>query len=249
MPRPMPSRPLLLLTAVPAFALLARAGAQPATEVRAAVVRGIVVRFTIAPKGETHGLILDNGTEVRWPPHLGAKVTRLLARHDKVRVTGWTHIGKKGDRHFKAMSIVNLNTNKSLDIGSEAFGQAGGSMTVRGVVARFTRAPKGEVHGLVLDDGTELRWPPWLQKRVCGVVRQGDKLRASGWVEMGKKGDRHVHTCTIADLTTGQVIDLTDGLAVDDRTPDTDSRIRALEERMDRLRREIAALRGKKGNW
>jgi hypothetical protein len=44
------------------------------------------------------------------------------------------------------------------------------SRTVRGRVQRFTTAPKGEVDGMVLDDGTVVHWPPHLENKVTAVV-------------------------------------------------------------------------------
>ncbi len=242
---------LLVMAALPAFVLLAQAGAQSIAEDKTTVVRGVVERFTIAPKGETHGLVLDDGTEVRWPPYLGAKVKDLVARNDRVRVTGWIEAGKKkkDGPHFKAIAIANLTTNESVDLTEGPPGAP--SLTVRGVVERFTIAPKGETHGLVLDDGTEVRWPPYFQDRVRTVVRVNDKVRATGWVDVGKKGDKHVKARTITNLTTDKSIDLTaTALASAPAQPPAaapSARIRALEEQIEQLRKEIESLRDKKG--
>src|SRR5205085_12242041 len=43
-------------------------------------------------------------------------------------------------------------------------------MTVRGTVREFTKAPMGEVDGLVLSDGTWVHWPPHLQDRFTAIA-------------------------------------------------------------------------------
>src|SRR5260370_9010212 len=69
-------------------------------------------------------------------------------------------------------------------------GDAGVS-TARGTVQRFTTAPRGEVDGAVLDDGTWLHWPPHMQDRFTGILKEGDRVRATGRPETGPAGDPH----------------------------------------------------------
>jgi len=57
--------------------------------------------------------------------------------------------------------------------------------TMRGKVERFTTAPRGEVDGAVLDDGTWLHWPPHMQDRFAGMIKEGDRVRATGRTETG----------------------------------------------------------------
>src|SRR5205085_1704889 len=56
-----------------------------------------------------------------------------------------------------------------LGLGAEGGAQPprdGNLETVRGAVQRFTTAPKGEVDGAILDDGTWVHWPPHLAGKV-----------------------------------------------------------------------------------
>src|SRR5277367_2347028 len=149
---------------------------QPPRSADLETVRGKVDRFTTAPKGEVDGLILDDGTWVHWPPHLENRFKDIAARGDRVRVTGWTETGPKGDTKFETQTLVNQRTNASADRGDDAppprerrIGKgpavAGNVETRRGMVRSFTSAPKGEVDGLVLDDGTWVHWPPHMQDR------------------------------------------------------------------------------------
>jgi hypothetical protein len=82
---------------------------------------------------------------------------------------------------------------------------------VRGTVQRFTTAKKGEVDGVVLDDGTLVHWPPHQEGRFKNVVKQGDRIRVMGRTEVGKKGDKRFEVETLANLTTQQAVDLVDG--------------------------------------
>jgi formylglycine-generating enzyme required for sulfatase activity/phosphatidylethanolamine-binding protein (PEBP) family uncharacterized protein len=55
---------------------------------------GVVTAFAKNPEGETDGLRLDDGTEVRFRPTAGEKVTAAVALKDRVTIEGWTHSGE-----------------------------------------------------------------------------------------------------------------------------------------------------------
>ena len=112
------SKMIALPALVTAITLMASAQGQETDKQR--TIRGTVRSFTTAPKGETHGLILDNDTEVRFPPHLGDKVKAVVGKGDRVRVTGRAKTGPKGDTNFHATSITNLDTSKSFEILDDA---------------------------------------------------------------------------------------------------------------------------------
>jgi hypothetical protein len=53
----------------------------PATE-------GTVSRYTLTPRGDVDGLILTDGTEVHFPPHLSTQLVYAIKPGDSVRVRG-----------------------------------------------------------------------------------------------------------------------------------------------------------------
>ncbi|HZT79717.1 MAG TPA: hypothetical protein VFA26_05835 [Gemmataceae bacterium] len=127
--------------------------------------------------------------------------------------------------------------------------------TAEGVVKRFTTAPRGEIDGAVLDDGTVLHWPPHLERRFTAILAKGDRVRATGWIETGPEGDTHLEVRTLTNLRTeasrendspapppppGRRALAPDGPAGLDR------RLQKLEDQIDELRREIARLRREK---
>ncbi len=60
--------------------------------------------------GEIDGAILDDGTVTHWPPHLADRFSALVARGDRIKVSGWTETGPAGDSHFEVQSVTNLRT-------------------------------------------------------------------------------------------------------------------------------------------
>jgi len=122
----------------------------------------------------------------------------------------------------------------------------------------FTTAPKGEVDGLILNDGTWVHWPPHMADRFTAVVSKGDQVKAIGFMETGPAGDTKLEISRLTNLRTGKSADNPDrplpGPAVDDPGPaagatqsdDFESRLQALERQLDQVRKEIDRLRREK---
>jgi hypothetical protein len=241
----------------------AYAAAQPPGPPRDAefmTVRGTVRRFTTAPKGEVDGLILSDGKWVHWPPHLQDRFKDLAALGDRVRAAGYWETGRAGDTKLEVSTLTNLRTDKTAEnpdrpppAGSRLGGpRAGEVQTVRGRVKRFTTAPKGEVDGAVLDDGTWLHWPPHLQDRFKDILEKGDWVRATGREETGPAGDTHFEVQRVTNLRTRDTAENPDLYAAPPpdrrrvapgRGADRERRLRDLEDQVEQLQREIRRLR------
>ncbi len=131
----------------------------------------------------------------------------------------------------------------------------GAAQTVRGTVQRFTTAPRGEVDGAVLDDGTWLHWPPHLQDRFANLLKEGDRAQATGRTETGPAGDTHFEVQSVTNLRTNATAENPDlaaappppapgprGIAPS-RAADREQRLRDLQDQVEQLRREIERLR------
>jgi hypothetical protein len=130
-------------------------------------------------------------------------------------------------------------------------------MTLRGTVKEFTTAPKGEVDGAMLDDGTWLHWPPHVQDRFSAILKRGDPIRATGRTETGRRGDTHFEVQSVTNLRTNASADNPDFADGPPRRPDPrrvapppppdrEQRLRDLENQVEQLRREIERLRREK---
>ena len=185
-------------------------GPPPAAE--AVTVRGTVRDFTTAPKGEKDGVTLNDGTWVHWPPHLEDRFSNIVARGDKIKVVGFMETGPKGDTKLEVSTLTNLDTNKSAENpdrpapgSAKPESTASGVSTVNGSVKEFTSAPKGEVDGFILSDGTWVHWPPHLENRFTNIVAKGDKIRATGFMETGPKGDTKLEVSVLTNTAHWQV--------------------------------------------
>jgi hypothetical protein len=115
---------------------------------------------------------------------------------------------------------------------------------VRGTVERLTTAPRGEIDGAVLDDGTVLHWPPHLEDQFKEIAAVGDRVEATGSAEIGKRGEVRFEVLRLKNLQSN-------ASAGDDRGPkapargrptDRDEQLRALQEQVRQLQRQIDRL-------
>lgn len=257
---------------VPCLALLGAGSplqAQGPRELGVQTVRGTVESMTTAPKGEIDGAVLEDGTVLRWPPHLERRFSDVLNRGDRVTATGTMRRGREGDERLEVRRLTNVDTDATAE--NDAPGRRPKRRkgppppprrseewkTVRGEVERLTTAPKGEIDGAVLQDGTVLHWPPHLERRFAVVVTRGDRVEASGFEETTRKGDEHFEVSSVTNLRTDASADNDDlkeraeprGRRAGDgqrerRRPGDDraDRIRYLKRQAERLQREIERL-------
>jgi hypothetical protein len=52
--------------------------------------------------------------------------------------------------------------------------------TIGGTVTRFTLTPRGDLDGMILIDGTQVRVPPHLSAELAAAVKPGDAVTLSG---------------------------------------------------------------------
>lgn len=78
----------------------------------------------------------------------------------------------------------------------------GDPKTVTGRVKKMTEAPKGEIDGAELADGTVIHWPPHLSKKFTAVARKGDAVEATGRWEKAPDGEKVLEVRTLTNLKT-----------------------------------------------
>jgi hypothetical protein len=134
------------------------------------MIKGTVARYTLTPRGDVDGLMLTNGTEVHFPPHLSTQLVYAVKPGDAVTVRGVKALGVP---LVAAVSITNDGSGQSVIDDGPGFGrgpkgprEAGQPMSVQGRVQRALHGPRGEVNGAMLDDSTILR----LRRTVRGAA-------------------------------------------------------------------------------
>lgn len=90
----------------------------PPVEVTASsMVSAQITGYTTNARGLMDGIVLDDGTQVHFRPHVGTAVLPLLVRGDRVRVIGWD-ADRAGRRVVEAKTITNVRTGMTVDVAS-----------------------------------------------------------------------------------------------------------------------------------
>jgi hypothetical protein len=159
---------------------------------QAANITSALHQFELTPSGEVEGLILNNGTEVHLPPHLTAQLTAAIRPGDQVQVRGW----QSATPDFViGSSVTDARTGQTVvDQGPPPPGTmppppppgqpAPGAQwaTMQGRVVQYIHGPKGDINGVLLDNGTELKLPPPAAYQVSVWVQPGQTITAQGYV-------------------------------------------------------------------
>ncbi len=95
-------------------AAAAEKGTSPKPNDEPVTVRGVVREVHQSPKGDVDGFVFADGSEVRFPPHMGEKVTAAVTKGDEIEVTGRKHTGPKGDTHVRSEAIKNLKSGATV---------------------------------------------------------------------------------------------------------------------------------------
>lgn len=139
--------------------------------------KGIVKQFKPSPRGSVDGLILQDGTEVNFPPHLGTQVVFAIKPGDAISIRG---LRARMTPLIDAASIRNEATGATI-VDTDPGPRPDLSNTiVTGTIAQLLHGKQGEVNGALLADGTIVRLPPHEIMRLGDLITVGKSLAVAG---------------------------------------------------------------------
>lgn len=145
--------------------------------------KGTVSRYTLTPRGDVDGLILADGTEVHFPPHLSTQLVYAVKPGDAITVRGLKALSSP---LIAAIAITNDATGYTVvDTGPGAGpgpGPRGASQatSLQGRVQMSLHGARGELNGAMLEDGTVLRLPPPEAERLAALLMPGQTIVVEG---------------------------------------------------------------------
>jgi hypothetical protein len=150
------------------------------------VTTGVVERFTINLDGDIDGLLLIDQTLIHSPPHLSDRVKSAIRTGDSVRVRG---VKTRGADLIAAVSIEKAGgavviddgpDGKDTDSDEKPPGAQRTAMEASGIVRLTLFAPKGQVCGALLHDGTILRLGHKEARRQSDRLQPGSPISVRG---------------------------------------------------------------------
>lgn len=145
------------------------------------------VRLLINPFGEVDGLLLDGGMIVTFPPHMTEQLATAIKPGDTVIVKGY----QESPSQIKGYVITNASSNQSvmtlpkppagLGMPKHLRGAGLKDMSARGEVRHVRFGGRGEINGVILADGTIVRFPREASYRFASLFQIGQRIAATGY--------------------------------------------------------------------
>lgn len=175
----------------PAFAHVPPPG--PVAPEADTVATGRVQQWLLNPNGEADGLLLADGTQVAFPPHLSAAVMQALRPGDTVQVRGWrapqVPVVRMQSLSANGRSVIDEPPVPGMLPPRHAHDPAAlSAMTADGRIERLLYNDLGDVHGALLADRTIVRFPPHIGAAYGAQLQPGAQLYARGWGTRGAQG-------------------------------------------------------------
>jgi hypothetical protein len=172
---------------------------------------GVVNYVLLNQDAEADGLVLADGTEIHFPPHMGEAVLKVAKPGSTVRIRG---VRPRGVRMLAAVGVGSEEGPLVVDAGPpdhhhdhkdarKALRSARMAMEADGVLRQVLHGPKGEVRGLLLEDGRIGRFPPHTVERLDSLLQPGVRLYVRG------EGLSTEHRTIIAVRDIGRSADMT----------------------------------------
>jgi hypothetical protein len=141
--------------------------------------RGTVKQYTLTPRGDVDGLILNDGTEVKLAPHLTGQIVFAVRPGDVVTIRGLKALALP---LVDAASVTNdaIGTTVIDDGPHGALDRWAAQQTISGRIAAALHGKRGEVNGALLDNGITLRLPPPEAERLQAWLQPGQTVAVRG---------------------------------------------------------------------
>jgi hypothetical protein len=140
--------------------------------------KGTVRQYTLTPRGDVDGLILNDGTEIKVPPHLTGQIVFSIRPGDAVTIRG---LRAKAVALVDAASITNDTSGRTIvDNGPPGHNAVGAQTTISGRVILALHGKRGEMNGALLDNGVNVRLPPQEADRLQTLLQPGQTITVRG---------------------------------------------------------------------
>ena len=186
-----PLRTLLHRLCAAAAALLVASGAAaqappPPAAGEAQNVAGVVRLYLLNEFGDVEGVIAQDGAQVRFPPHMGADLVRILKPGDRFVAEGDGAAGRSvrawslGRPDGERLTEARPSPRAAPPLPREARAASLKPMQAEGPIAVVLTTPRGDPDGVVLADDTIVRWPPRSAVGDASTLRVGARLAVRG---------------------------------------------------------------------
>lgn len=150
--------------------------------------KGTVERYLLNRKGLADGLILNNGTQVKFPPHLSESLISTVKPGDQVTIASFPGISSSFGQEVHAYSITNTSSGKTLvnqpsatpPVPPTPIAANYSNLSASGTAQHWLVGRRGELKGTVLSDGTQIKFPPHVGYQLSNLAKSGARVEVQG---------------------------------------------------------------------
>ena len=160
---------------------------QPHPKADETTFTGQVQQYLLNPEGKVDGVLLSNGLQVKFGPHLGDSLVAMIAPGAGVSITGTPGISTRFGQEVKAKSITNSQTNQTLVKQPPAVPPQPplqgnySNLSVEGTAQQWLVGHRGEINGVILSSGAQVKFPPHVGMQLLSLAQRGDRVQAEGF--------------------------------------------------------------------
>jgi hypothetical protein len=160
----------------------------PAPDGEAVTYAGTVQKYLLNPEGRVDGLLLNNGLQVKFPPHLSDQLTNLIAPNAEVSITGKPGTPTRFGQEIRAIQITNRQTQQTIAAqppttppSPPANSTSYTNLSAEGTTQHWLVGHRGELNGLILSSGVEVKFPPHVGEQLVNLIQGNDKVEVQGF--------------------------------------------------------------------
>jgi hypothetical protein len=149
----------------------------------APVVQGTVSRYLMNPNGEVDGLLLADGTQVKFPPHMSDDLVATIKPAQAVSVQGFREAATSVKAFVISNGSASVTEHEPRRPPAPPGARAGAlaALSAQGTVQQLLYGPRGDVNGMVLSDGSIVRFPPHVAYQIGNLLQVGQAISATGY--------------------------------------------------------------------
>ena len=154
-------------------------------------IKGQVAQFSLTPRGDVDGVILQDGTQVHLPPHLGGQIVQVVKPGVAVTARG---LKPQALPLIQALAITNDSSGQAVvdngppTVPPQPLATAYQWLQVQGRIREPLYGPRGEMNGALLDNGSQVHLPPDRAMTMAASFAPGQTLAAQGYGVAGPYG-------------------------------------------------------------
>lgn len=167
---------------------------------------GQVAHYMLNVDGIIEGLILNNGIQMRFPPHMSGILVNSIGVGDTVLIEGNEGSPTEFGQEVRATQITNLQTGDT--IVEQAPGTTGNQVlttttydefSISGTADYWLVGYHGEIRGIVLTTGAQIRFSPDISDQLYAIAKTGVTIEASGFGSRNEFGQVIEATSLVVD--------------------------------------------------